>query len=272
MSSANLVPPPNHTSIPDKIPAVSVTTVKIYEYEDGGEIVGYLEKVYFGPKLRRNDNSERKTILNRDYEKEHCRRASCAIRRRVRNAGLTKLWTFTFPGEGIHDFFQASKLFGRWLNDYGNKFFNGFYVAVPEMHPNGHGWHWHLLSRKYVDVNAVRVSWTKFLKNRGYNPTGGACFVRVHVKRLGSSRRSASYISKYVSKELGKYIPKGKKRYKYGINTILPTPRVIESFFTNIYDTALMFIERLSLMCINKYRFWIYDPLTDNWPCFSISW
>lgn len=270
INNSNLVDPPNYTRAGGKCPSVSITVVKSYEYPDGVEIVGYVEKVYFGSRLLKKSevHSERKTYDERCLE--HARRASCAVRRRARNAGLTKLWTFTFPGEGVHEYTEAERLFARWLNDYGNKYLGGYYVAVPEMHPGGHGWHWHLLTRKYVNVNIVRRSWTMFLANRGIYPTGGAKLVRVHVKRLGSTRRAASYISKYITKELGRYIPKGRKRYKYGVNTSIPEPKCVDYYNCGIYDTYSFILEGIEEHSITDYYSWIYDPLNDRWPCFVV--
>lgn len=270
MDGTNLVSPPNYTNGGNDHPSASVTAVKTYEYPDGVEVVGYVEKVFFGPRLRKYGKCSSRRKTDDERSKEHARRASCNIRRRARNAGLSKLWTFTFPGLGVHNFDEAERLFARWLNDYGNKYLGGYYVAVPEMHPGGHGWHWHLLTRKYVDVNAVRRSWTRFLGGKGMNPSGGAKFVRVHVKRLGSTRRAAMYVSKYITKELGLYIPKGRKRYKYGKNTSIPEPKSVDYFNCGIYEAYRFILDGLEEHSISDFYSWIYDPLNDRWPCFVV--
>lgn len=272
MSYANLVTPPKHTSVPDEKPTVRITNGNLYLYPDGGELVGYEEVIRFYPSVPRCSSERSVKKSPEEREKERCRRAACMLRRRARNAGLVKMWTLTFPGEGIHDYDVAASLFSRWMNDYGNQLFHGYYVAVPELHPGGHGWHWHVLTKKYISVEEVRKSWTKFLANRGYTPTGGAKFVRVHVLRLGSSRRAAQYIAKYITKSIGKGIPKGRKRYRYGENTIVPSPAKYLTFTCNIEAAAVEAIKMLKSKGIDNYYLWIYDPTRDSWPCFFISW
>lgn len=268
----NLVIPPKHTSVPGKFPTIEVTRANVYVYPDGGELVGYRERVHLAPFLVDIKHGRRAGKTPEEYEKEHCRRAACMLRRRARNAGLVKMWTLTFPGQGIHDYDVAAQLFSRWMNDYGNVFFRGYYVAVPELHPGGHGWHWHILTRKYISVEKVRRSWTNFLIRRGYEPTGGAKYVRIHVKRMGSSRRAASYIAKYVSKSIGVGIPKGRKRYRYGENTALPVPAQRLTFLCDVYRASVVAVMKLKLEGVRKCDLWMWDPSRDSWPCFIVSW
>jgi len=283
MSAVNLVTPPKHTSspgglppkqtgVPGDNPEVVITNCNLFIYPDGGELVGWEERVIFGPRLVHDGEGSKRSKTAEEQEKEHARRAACMLRRRVRNAGLTKMWTLTFPGRGIHDYEVAARLFSRWMNDYGNRLFHGYYVAVPELHPLGHGWHWHVVTKPYIPVDKVRRSWTRFLARRGMRPSGGAKFVRVHVKRFGSSRRAASYVAKYITKTVGQGIPKGCKRYRYGANTTLPKP-VRQFIIPFQLDKALVeAIAEVKAIGVEDYYVWFWDPLEDPWPVFIISW
>jgi hypothetical protein len=148
------------------------------------------------------------------------RRARARVRRMARAAQLRYMWTFTFPVP-VHDLNEAARLVAGWLhspahrNGPGKRFFDGCYVAVPERHPGGHGWHWHVLVGRHADVNLVRISWTRYLRLKGR--CGEEQLARVNVKLWGSARTAAAYAAKYVSKAFeAADIPAGSHRYKVG--------------------------------------------------------
>jgi hypothetical protein len=118
--------------------------------------------------------------------------------------------TLTFPGLGIHDFDRAQALCGEFLRLYGKSLFVRW-LAVPELHPDGHGWHWHVLTDRRIPVNRVRSQWTSYLARRGLEVSGGARWVRFNVTMFKSSQGAARYAAKYVSKVCD--VPAGRHRY-----------------------------------------------------------
>ncbi|TLM78929.1 MAG: hypothetical protein FDZ70_03305 [Actinobacteria bacterium] len=126
--------------------------------------------------------------------------------------------TLTFPGEGVHDYDRALRFVQDFLHDHGHKVHHGqAWIAVPELHPGGHGWHWHILvpaGFSKDELSILRVGWTAFLRRRAMPPSGGARFVRVDLKLWGSVERAATYAAKYAGKTFdGDGRGKGRKRY-----------------------------------------------------------
>ena len=74
--------------------------------------------------------------------------------------------TLTFPAEGVHDYDRSLRYLQDFLHDHGELLrLGGHYLAVPELHPGGHGWHWHVLvGRRFakVELADLRQGWTDF--------------------------------------------------------------------------------------------------------------
>ena len=104
----------------------------------------------------------------------------------------------------MHEYDHALRLVQDFIHDHASIVrFGGHYVAVPELHPGGHGWHWHVLVRRrfsQAELQALRDGWTAFLGRRGMEPSGGARYVRVDLKDWGSASRAAGYAAKYIGK------------------------------------------------------------------------
>ena len=64
------------------------------------------------------------------------------------------------------------------------------FVRVCESHPNGHGWHIHLLVDRYVNVSVLRKYTTK------------AGFGRIHIER--ADKGAGLYLGKYIGKALNR--------------------------------------------------------------------
>jgi len=161
------------------------------------------------------ERQDRRQERNRE---EAVRRARTRVRRVVRYYNLTYMVTLTFPGEGVHDYDQALRYLQDFVHDHGGLLrLGGHYIAVPELHPSGHGWHWHVLvCRRFTpsELAALRLGWTHFLGRRGMEPSGGARFVRIDVKAWGSACRAAGYASKYAAKTFEQAsIGKGRRRF-----------------------------------------------------------
>lgn len=112
--------------------------------------------------------------------------------------------TLTFPGEGVHDYNRALRLVQDFIHDHGSVLhLNGKWLAVPELHPGGHGWHWHILvAKKYSkkELRLLRREWTDYLVRHEPIPSGDAEYTRIHVKKFNNSLAASGYAAKYVGK------------------------------------------------------------------------
>lgn len=101
---------------------------------------------------------------------------------------------------------------GHWLRDRG-------YLGAAELHPKGHGYHWHLGVKGGTFpkpmVNQIRREWSKYLwEHHREVAREGARDVRTHVKRFHSAKTAGRYLSKYISKTFGEgLIEPGRHRY-----------------------------------------------------------
>lgn len=133
-----------------------------------------------------------------------CRRAKTKVRRICRYYGLHVMVTLTFPSEGIQDYDTALYCVQKFINDHGECLhLGGVYVAVPELHPSGHGWHWHVLIERTLtkeELNNLRWQWTLFLERKGIYLSSGAKFARINVKAFANAQNGAAYASKYIGK------------------------------------------------------------------------
>lgn len=157
-----------------------------------------------GPVEANSRAAERRESRASRSGEESVRRAKTRVRRVVRYFELCYMATLTFPGDGVHEYDRALRLLQDFVHDHGRTVhLGGHYVAVPELHPGGHGWHWHVLvSRRFTkaELSGLWNGWTSFLGRRGIEPTGGAQYVRVDVKAWGSAKAAAGYAAKYVGK------------------------------------------------------------------------
>lgn len=195
-----------------------VWAVSWVDYPDGGREVAAV-RVYPGRVVSR----QVRRGTGKDRERG-ARRARREVVRRARYYGLRYMWSFTFPGEGVHDYGVAAGLFAEWMRKHGERWFRGDYLTVLEWHPGGHGWHVHVLSSRrppLVWLVRVRLSWTRFLMRRGMSPSGGARVIRVHVKDFGSGLAAGKYAGKYVAKDFDR-VPAGRRRFRcgYGVRPV----------------------------------------------------
>jgi hypothetical protein len=140
--------------------------------------------------------------------------------------------TLTFPGVGVHDYNRALRLLQNYIHDHGGQLhLGGHYLAVPELHPGKHGWHWHVLVHRRFsrqELDALWCGWTNYLGRKGIEPSGGARFVRVDVKRWGTASRAAGYAAKYVGKTFeGAAIGKGRRRFLVSLGAEIEAQRFV---------------------------------------------
>ena len=213
--------------------------VKIIEYPDGGiELCGVvrakradkksidareLDRIEsdiekYGDEKAREMAEQRKELRSSHSSSEAARRAKTQVRMKCRVCDLSIMVTLTFPGEGIHDYNKALSLVQNFIHDHGKALYReGKWIAVPELHPNGHGWHWHILvSRRFTkkEIQTLREKWTDFLGRKGIVPSGSANYVRINIKEWRNASEAAAYAAKYVGKSFDEEVrEKNRKRY-----------------------------------------------------------
>lgn len=146
---------------------------------------------------------------------EAARRARAKVRRYCAANRLNKLGTLTYAGSGVHDPVQARRdvaVFFRSLRAaLGGRPMP--YVWVPEWHKTDHGLHMHFALGQYVHYRLIRSTW-----GHGF----------IHIKRLSDlpvgstslheARKTAGYLSKYVSKSFDADAPSRALRLqRYGV-------------------------------------------------------
>lgn len=102
------------------------------------------------------------------------------------------LWTLTTAETLPHSYY--GEFHKNLMRDLGHKARDGFLpknwggVRVVEVHPNGHGLHFHWVMRGYLPIKVVRDCTTR------------AGFGRIHVDPDPVSPKAASYLAKYLTK------------------------------------------------------------------------
>lgn len=93
----------------------------------------------------------------------------------------------------------------RFRKEYGTDL---NYIAVPELHPGGHGWHWHVV---------VNTDWFDYMAFQAKIWCLGIVKISDRPQEVSSNdgRNLASYLVKYIGKEIQRS-PKYKKRYSRG--------------------------------------------------------
>ena len=174
---------------------------------------------------------------------ESVRRAKTRVRRVVRFYSLRYMVTLTFPGEGVHDYNRALRYVQDFIHDHGEVLhLGGCYLSVPELHPGGHGWHWHVLvHRRFskAELKTLWIEWTAFLGRRGMHPSGGAEYVRIDVKRWGSSASAARYAAKYVGKSLeGTGLGKNRRRFLASQGAVVEAEKAYADSLDEVQEVA----------------------------------
>ena len=138
--------------------------------------------------------------------REAARRASAKVRRLVVEHDLTRMWSLTCDGEHATDEWLRIRELVRRLAERLREEGVTRWVAVPELHPGGHGWHVHLLVGRWLPKALVRRCWPYgFVDGRKFRAKGGG--------RAGA-RAAAGYAAKYTAKTADiDTVPRGAHRY-----------------------------------------------------------
>jgi hypothetical protein len=203
------------------------------DHQSGSDLPSKTSRSYHG---RREDGSTPRDVL------AAARRARGRVRRLSRHGGFRWMWTLTFPA-AVRDLADARRLLEAFMEGVSHRtpggaaLFCGAYIAVPELHKT-HGWHWHILTNRRVQVEAVRVAWTAHLHNRGLT-SASSPWARIHVKAFDSSRSASAYASKYVTKAVEGRELDGHHRYRVGHMVESPCPSYGLELGADVWEVAL---------------------------------
>ena len=137
------------------------------------------------------------------------------------------------------------------------------YVCVYEKHPNGHGWHIHIVLNRFVPIREFRLI------------SGRYGFGRIHIELCGSD--IGKYISKYISKTLQDRPDDCKglrlinvSRGLLALRDIIvssPAIQFVKRNFHNAVVSRLRPFHRLSML----QRSWLFRLLPQD-QCFSLRY
>lgn len=130
----------------------------------------------------------------------------CRAKSRITEIALCNDWewfvTLTIDGEkqNREDLDQYVKDFGVWVSHFNRKYHCHLkYILIPEQHKDGKSWHMHGLLHDVPDAALVR-------NEHGYMdiPYYRERFGYVSLSPVKNKSRCARYITKYVTKDIGK--------------------------------------------------------------------
>ena len=154
--------------------------------------------------------SGEKTEEEKEYEKlKNLWRIKTKIKDYILSNDFNYFWTLTFKDDR-YDYDLAFKKMGKWLEKMRKKYGKFDYIMIPELHKDG-AIHFHGVTG---GLNALIVD--AGVKHKGakvYN-----CLEWEHgfttLTKIRSREKTASYVTKYVTKEMqNSIVEKGKKKY-----------------------------------------------------------
>lgn len=120
----------------------------------------------------------------------------------------TRLGTLTYaqPCHNLDEHWKNLNLMTQRFRKEYNADLN--YIAVPELHPGGHGWHWHIvINNNWFDYKVFQAKiWCLGIVMISERPQAATS---------NDGRNMANYLVKYIGKEIHRS-PKYKKRYSRG--------------------------------------------------------
>lgn len=184
---------------------------KIKIYPDFKQVVEFKTPIVNLSALTDKINRGRKN-QNNAPSFESLRRSKTAIRDIALCNDFELFSTFTFANDR-QDFDKCLGRFKQWLKNQKSHSPDLAYLAVPELHKNKKGIHFHVLLKNYngtLKKTKIRTKYGSVIYNiKGYR-LGFTTAVRIGDSKL-DKHKVASYITKYVTKELiSSY---NKKRY-----------------------------------------------------------
>lgn len=133
------------------------------------------------------------------------RRAATRVRRLARANSLVYMSTLTVPDSGSVSRSALVRLWRGFLKTKaGVRLFHrihGGWLCVPEPHKsNPEHYHLHVLHANRLNAVQVRAAWTAYVLSQGYTLPDGMRGCMTHESYMGSPRRAARYVAKYLSK------------------------------------------------------------------------
>jgi len=137
------------------------------------------------------------------------------------------------------------------------------YVCVYEKHPNGHGWHIHIVLNRFVPIREFRLISERY------------GFGRIHIELCGSD--IGKYISKYISKTLQDRPDDCKglrlinvSRGLLALRDIIVSSPSIEFMKRNFHDVLVSHLRPFQRLKILQ-RSWLFRLLPQE-LCFSLHY
>lgn len=163
---------------------------------------------------RVNLDSQEDTVFKEprdvDYVRESLNRTKKIFRRLIMHNYSSDIRHVTLTyADACHDrdehFHHLRALALRFRRHYGTDM---NYIAVPELHPGGHGWHWHLvLNNGWFDYeHFYRELWKQGIIHVSPVPDSPA---------FANAGNMANYLVKYIGKDMA-HTPTAKRRYTRG--------------------------------------------------------
>jgi hypothetical protein len=133
----------------------------------------------------------RRTLEERLYEYAVAARGE--IRRWIRHNHCCYLWTLTFA-IAEYDYEEAARAIDRFFRRLSEGQSGGTpLLAILEPHPNGHGWHAHVVTDRFIPHERMKAAWAMGIVDvRGPKGTKGPW----------GTRALATYLCKYATKGL----------------------------------------------------------------------
>lgn len=152
--------------------------------------------------------------------------------------------TFTLSPDCIdrYDYAECSKVMRQWLNNQKKRFAPDLkYIVVPEQHKDG-AWHFHAL---LADVGTMVFADSGIVQKgrKVYNMSKWS-YGFTTATQVADVGKTASYVSKYISKDLMDFLP---HKQKYYVSQNIPEPQVscfclsqdeVETYVQTIADSV----------------------------------
>ncbi|MFR9273362.1 MAG: hypothetical protein ACLVO2_12745 [Clostridia bacterium] len=207
---------------------------KIIRYPDSVEIIKYGESRTRGAPVSRR----LKPLDEEDSKEDEAQRTlaqAYRIKRKVKHYAIANdfnlFWTLTFDDAKVNasDYTYSRKRLSAWLKYQREKYGRFGYLFFPELHPTSGRIHFHGLTENFSPplVEARNAKTNRLIRKNGvqvYNaPTWKNGFST--VSEINDKAKTASYISKYITKELIE-IPTAYNQPRYFVSRGLKLPEI----------------------------------------------
>ena len=199
---------------------------QLIEHFNRGEI-GYKD-VKLAVMTKDMTDEEIQTYLSElEAEEAYQKRKYCyKVRDRVKDYALTNVWemfvTLTLDptiAKDRTDYASCKAELSKWLEKMRKKYGKFSYLAIPELHKDGKGIHWHILMSginklKHKKAKNKRTGKNLIVNGKQVYNLPQWNFGWSTMTFVGDQEATANYITKYITKQFFEVtVPKGQKRY-----------------------------------------------------------